>query len=95
MIRSNPDCSPAAFISAALGKPMPDKSRTLVDTDISSQRMMSRRSLLHTLGLGAGAAAAAALGASAQAQTKRRDPCRDGDQGIPSDQDGCGRPPTS
>lgn len=74
---------------------MQEKTRTLVEADISSRRSVSRRALLHTLGLGAGVAAVAALGAAALAQTKRRDPCRDGDQGVPSDQDGCGRPPTS
>jgi hypothetical protein len=71
---------------------MQDKTRTLLDADISSSRSVSRRALLHTLGLGAGVAAVAAVGATALAQTKRRDPCRDGDRGIPSDQDGCGRP---
>jgi hypothetical protein len=70
---------------------MQEKTRTLVDADISSRRSVSRRALLHALGVGAGVAAAATLGAAALAQTKRRDPCRDGDHG-PSDQDGCGRP---
>lgn len=67
-------------------------AHTLTDADISSQRNVSRRALLQTLGLGAGVAAASAFGAVAQAQTKRRDPCRDQDHGPPSDQDGCGRP---
>jgi hypothetical protein len=71
------------------------KTRTLVDADIRSERSLSRRALLHTLGIGAGFAAAAAFGAAARAQPRRRDPCRDGDHGPPSDQDGCGRPPTS
>jgi hypothetical protein len=74
---------------------MQDKTRTLTDEDISSRRSVSRRALLHTLGIGAGIAAAAAFGATTHAQTKRRDPCRDADHGPPSDQDGCGRPPTS
>ena len=74
---------------------MNDKTHTLADADISSRRNVSRRALLHTLGLGAGFAVAGAFGARAQTQPKRRDPCRDGDQGIPSDTDGCGRPPTS
>jgi hypothetical protein len=69
--------------------------RTLADSDIGSRRSVSRRALLHKLGLGAGLAAVGAFGAAAQTQPKRRDPCRDGDQGIPSDTDGCGRPPTS
>jgi len=72
---------------------MTEKTRTLVASDISSRRIVSRRALLHTLGLGAGVGAAAAFGAAtSSAQTKRRDPCRDGDHGPPSDQDGCGRP---
>ena len=75
---------------------MRKSARTLVEADITSQRSVSRRTLLHTLGLGAGIAMAGVLGTRAQAQQpKRRDPCRDGDQGIPSDTDGCGRPPTS
>ena len=74
---------------------MKEKTRTLVEADISSRRNVSRRGLLHALGIGAGIAAASAFGAGARAQTKRRDPCRDQDHGPPSDQDGCGRPPTS
>ena len=74
---------------------MPKLERTLVDADIASRRSVSRRALLHRLGLGAGLAAVGAFGATAQTQPKRRDPCRDGDQGIPSDTDGCGRPPIS
>jgi len=74
---------------------MTDKPRTLSDADITSQRTVSRRALLHTLGIGAGIAAAAAAGATTYAQTKRRDPCRDADHGPPSDGDGCGKPPIS
>ena len=75
---------------------MQTPSKTLAEADIVSKRSVSRRTLLHTLGLGAGIAMAGVLGTRAQAQQpKRRDPCRDGDQGIPSDTDGCGRPPTS
>jgi hypothetical protein len=71
---------------------------TLKDADISSRRTVSRRALLHTLGIGAAAAAAAAAAGAGsrlgQTQPKPRDPCRDRDHG-PSDQDGCGRPTTS
>jgi nitrous oxide reductase len=70
---------------------MERRIRTLKDEDISSRRNVSRRALLHTLGIGAAAAAAAAGSAIAQTQPKPRDPCRDRDHG-PSDQDGCGRP---
>ena len=74
---------------------MSDKPlRTLMEADITSRRHVSRRTLLHGLGVGAGLAMAGGLGAVAQTPPKRRDPCRDGDHG-PSDQDGCGRPPTS
>jgi hypothetical protein len=70
-------------------------SKTLAETDITSRRAVSRRALLHTLGLGAGLAVVGVLGTRAVAQQpKRRDPCRDSDHG-PSDTDGCGRPPTS
>lgn len=67
---------------------------TLMDTDISSRRNISRRTLLHTLGIGAAVAAAVTGSKITQAQPKPRDPCRDRDHG-PSDQDGCGRPTTS
>jgi hypothetical protein len=71
---------------------MERRIRTLKDEDISSQRNVSRRALLHTLGIGAAAAATAAAGSRiAQTQPKPRDPCRDRDHG-PSDQDGCGGP---
>ncbi len=74
---------------------MPKSVKTLAESDITSQRSVSRRTLLHSLGLGAGLAAAGAFGTRALAQQpKRRDPCRDSDHG-PSDTDGCGRPPTS
>jgi len=75
---------------------MPKSAKTLAETDITSQRSVSRRALLNTLGIGAGLAVAGALGTRAMAQQpKRRDPCRDSDRGIPNDTDGCGRPPTS
>jgi hypothetical protein len=74
-------------------------AKTLSDTDITSTRVVTRRTLLTALGVGAGVAAAAVAGASAQTppapKPTRRDPCRDTDHGPPSDGDGCGKPPTS
>jgi hypothetical protein len=70
---------------------------TLTDDDIASRPSVTRRALLHTLGLGVGAATAvAAIGRPVLAQApKRRDPCRDRDH-YPSDNDGCAPPsPTS
>jgi hypothetical protein len=67
--------------------------KSLRDVEISSRRIVSRRALLHTLGIG-GAAAGAAIGttlAQPQPKPKPADPCRDRDHG-PSDRDGC---PTS
>jgi hypothetical protein len=74
---------------------MDRKTRTLSDADIASARTVTRRTLLAALGLGTGVVAATLSGAATHAQTKRRDPCRDGDHGPPSDGDGCGKPPTS
>jgi hypothetical protein len=71
-------------------------NKSLAASDITSQRTVSRRALLGTLGLGAGLAAAGALdGVKAQEKPTKRDPCRDTDRGIPNDTEGCGRPPTS
>ena len=74
---------------------MRNKPRTLSDADITSRRVVSRRTLLSTLGIGAGIAAAVATGAASYAQTERRDPCHDADHGPPADGDGCPKPPTS
>jgi hypothetical protein len=85
---------------------MDGKLRTLSDADIASRRAVTRRTVLSTLGVGAGLAALAVAGAHAQGTEpkpepqpkpppKRRDPCRDGDHGPPSDTDGCGKPPVS
>jgi hypothetical protein len=68
--------------------------KTLREADISSRRNVSRRVLLHTLGIGSAVAAIAVGRAMTQSQPKPRDPCRDRDHGA-SDQDGCGRPLTS
>lgn len=63
---------------------------SLTDADISSQRIVSRRTLLRSLGIGA-AAVATIVGAEAadQEQTKPKpaDPCRDTDRHV-NDQDG-------
>ena len=73
---------------------MERRIHTLTDADITSRRNVSRRALLHTLGIGAVVSAVAAGAKVTQTQPKPRDPCRDRDHG-PSDQDGCGRPTTS
>ena len=54
---------------------------TLSDADISSERSVSRRSVLGTLGLGAGVAAAAVFGTTtaAEARSDRRRCWRDSD----------------
>lgn len=44
-----------------------EKSVTLSESDISSERSMDRRSILGTIGLGVGAAAAAVIGATTAA----------------------------
>jgi hypothetical protein len=75
---------------------MDRKTSTLTDADITSARAVTRRGLITALGIGAGLAAVTLAGTAATtAQTKRRDPCRDGDHGPPSDGDGCGKPPIS
>jgi hypothetical protein len=85
---------------------MTDAPRTLADADIASERAVTRRTLISTLGIGAGLAAVAVAAAHAQTTQpkqpqpkqpppKRRDPCRDADHGPPADGDGCGRPPIS
>jgi len=62
---------------------------TLTESDISSTRVVSRRSMLGTLGLGLGAAAAAIVGAGhAAAQSQRG--CTDGDTGRYEDPEGAG-----
>lgn len=45
-----------------------DKTVTLTESDITSERSVDRRSLLGTLGLGVGAAAAAVLGGAGEAK---------------------------
>jgi hypothetical protein len=80
---------------------MKAKPYTLSEEDITSTRAVTRRALLHALGLGAGLAAAAVAHAQGTPtpppppKPTRRDPCRDADHGPPSDGDGCGKPPIS
>ncbi|HEY7551840.1 MAG TPA: hypothetical protein VH913_20250 [Hyphomicrobiaceae bacterium] len=71
--------------------------KTLCDADITSGRVVTRRTLLAALGLGTGLAAATAAYAQSTPAPKptRRDPCRDSDHGPPADGDGCGKPPIS
>ena len=47
-----------------------DKPHTLSEADISTERTVSRRSMLGTIGIGAGVAAAAVLGAVTPAQAR-------------------------
>jgi hypothetical protein len=66
-------------------KKLSDKGKvvTLSDADISSERTLSRRSVLGTIGLGVGIAAAAVLGTTttAEARSDRRRCWRDNDRG--------------
>jgi hypothetical protein len=57
------------------------KPRTLTDADISSERRVSRRSLLSALGLGLGVAAAAVVGGSAMTAAQAPSGCTDSDGG--------------
>jgi hypothetical protein len=67
--------------------------RTLTEADISSRRIVTRRSMLSALGLGLGAAAAAIIGperAVAQDRPGARPGCTDGDTGRYEDPEGAG-----
>jgi hypothetical protein len=57
------------------------KARTLTDADISSERRVSRRSLLSALGLGLGVAAAAVVGGSVMTAAQAPNRCTDNDGG--------------
>lgn len=73
-----------------MAKDLAAKPLTLTDADISSERRISRRSLLSALGLGLGAAAAAVVGpATIAAQAPNR--CTDTDDGRYADPPGQGR----
>lgn len=67
------------------GKPL-----TLTDADISSQRCVSRRSILSALGLGLGVAALAVVGRSVTAAAQAPSGCTDTDQGRIEDPPGLG-----
>lgn len=62
---------------------------TLTEADISSSRVVSRRSMLSALGLGLGAAAAAIAGPGRTAAQSRQG-CTDGDTGRYEDAPGAG-----
>jgi hypothetical protein len=79
--------SAAPFGDFHMDKKFPDKPRTLTDNDISSQRSMSRRSLLGALGVGLGAAAATVVGAGSGAAQQG---CTDNDFGARQDAPGAG-----
>jgi hypothetical protein len=72
-----------------MDKKLPAKLFSLADSDISSQRCMTRRSLLGALGLGLSAAALAVVGSGpAAAQGSSR--CTDADVGRYQDAPGYG-----
>jgi hypothetical protein len=61
------------------------KTLTLTDADISSQRRVSRRSILSALGVGLGVAAAAVVGHSVPLAAQGRTGCTDTDMGRNED----------
>jgi len=63
---------------------------TLTEADISSRRVVTRRSMLSVLGLGLGAAAAAIAGPGRAMSQERRPGCTDGDAGRYEDPEGAG-----
>jgi hypothetical protein len=65
------------------------KPRSLTDNDISSQRSITRRSLLGAMGIGLGAAAATVVGAGTGAA--QQGGCTDSDIGANQDMPGYGR----
>jgi hypothetical protein len=64
-----------------MGEDIAGKPRTLTDADISSERRVSRRSLLSALGLGLGLAAAAVVGGSGKTAAQAPRGCTDNDGG--------------
>jgi hypothetical protein len=54
-----------------------DKAQTLSDADITSERAVTRRSLLGVLGVGAGVAAAVAFGTAESAPAADSDKAKD------------------
>jgi hypothetical protein len=66
------------------------KAKSLTDADISSQRRITRRSILSSLGLGLGVAALAVAGGSATGEAQAPG-CTDNDGGRSADPPGLGR----
>jgi hypothetical protein len=64
---------------------------TLADGDISSRRVVSRRSMLASLGLSLGLAAAAVVGRPGNLAAQRPGGCTDSDGGPNADPPGMGR----
>jgi hypothetical protein len=66
------------------------EAKSLTDTDISSQRRITRRSILSSLGLGLGVAALAVVGRPATGEAQGPG-CTDNDGGRSGDPPGLGR----
>src|SRR5262245_17525722 len=73
-----------------MDKKFPAKLHSLSDSDISSQRVMTRRSILGALGVGLGTAAATVVGAGSGAAQQGLG-CSDNDMGAYQNQPGYGR----
>lgn len=71
-----------------MDKKLGSRPLTLTEADISSKRVVTRRSMLSALGLGLGAAAAAIAGPERAAAQSRG--CTDGDTGRYEDAPGAG-----
>lgn len=67
------------------------EAKSLTDNDISSQRRISRRSILSSLGLGLGVAALAVVGGSGTTAAQAPSGCSDTDDGRYADPPGFGR----
>jgi hypothetical protein len=67
------------------------KAKSLTDNDISSQRRISRRSILSSLGVGLGVAALAVVGRSGTTAAQAPGGCSDNDGGRYTDPPGFGR----
>jgi hypothetical protein len=67
------------------------EAKSLADNDISSQRRLTRRSILSSLGLGLGAAALVVVGRSGPTAAQAPSGCSDNDGGRYADAPGFGR----
>ena len=67
------------------------EAKSLTDNDISSQRRISRRSILSSLGIGLGVAALAVVGRSGTTAAQAPSGCSDNDDGRYADPPGSGR----